>query len=148
MKRSADNRERFCSAFDNSYLKALQLRQRLRSDFNKVLRAEHPLREAEHTTSPTRGVDCLLHLTAIQTAPKLDLATEDISSDARGYAQDLLTVPASLGGLPSVSIPSGIAKDGWPVGLSLTGQWGSESVLFDIGRLGIESFQANRDQPT
>lgn len=136
------------SAFNNSYLKALQLRQRLRSDFDNVFRAEHPLREAEHITSTTRGVDCLLHLTAIQTAPKLHLTSGDTSSDARGYAQDLLTVPASLGGLPSVSIPAGTAEDGWPVGLSLTGQWGSESVLLDVGRLGIESFRANRDQPT
>lgn len=113
-----------------------------------MFRAEHPLREAEHTTSATRGVDCLLHLTAIQTAPKLNSIAGDTSSDARGYAQDLLTVPASLGGLPSVSIPAGTAEDGWPVGLSLTGQWGSESVLLDVGRLGIESFRANRGQPT
>lgn len=82
-----------------------------------------------------------LHLTAIQTAPVLD-SPNSTSQDARGYAQDLLTVPASLGGLPCVSLPVGVGKDGWPIGASLTGQWGSEGVLMDIAKVGMSGYEA------
>jgi aspartyl-tRNA(Asn)/glutamyl-tRNA(Gln) amidotransferase subunit A len=131
------------SAFNNSYLKALQLRHRLRNDFNAVFRSTHPLsrldREGSKNETPPHGVDFLLHLTTIQTAPRLD--SLDTKSD--GYAQDLLTVPASLAGLPCISIPGGLGDDGWPVGISLTGQWGSENGLLEVGKLGIESFESS-----
>lgn len=126
-------------AFNNSYLKALQLRQRLRSDLDAIFRSSHPQDLNDVTDAPSRGVDVYLHLTAIQTAPILD-STSSSSQDARGYAQDLLTVPASLGGLPCISLPIGLGPDGWPVGASLTGQWGSESVLMDIAKIGMSSY--------
>lgn len=128
-------------AFNNSYLKALQLRQRLRSDLNAIFRSSHPLDLDDTNEPPARGVDVYLHLTAIQTAPTLE-STSSNSQDARGYAQDLLTVPASLGGLPCVSLPVGLGADGWPVGASLTGQWGSEAILMDIAKIGLSGYRA------
>ena len=170
----ADSRSH--SAFNNSYLKALQLRQHLRKDFDAVLRSSHPLRplpdssSAHHKHLVKNGVDFLLHLTSVQTAPLLspdpppsspqthpeavaeqgqeDTANrKDNEQDAEdqgsesgsNYTQDLLTVPASLGGLPSLSIPAGLGQDGWPVGVSLTGQWGSEANLLEVARIGMES---------
>lgn len=53
--------------------------------------------------------------------------------------QDLLTVPASLAGLPAMSVPARKGDDGWPVGVSVVGQWGMEEVLFWAGRA-IESW--------
>jgi aspartyl-tRNA(Asn)/glutamyl-tRNA(Gln) amidotransferase subunit A len=129
-------------AFNNSYLKALQLRQRLRSDLDAIFRSSHPQDLDDVTDAPSRGVDLYLHLTAIQTAPVLD-STSLSSQDARGYAQDLLTVPASLGGLPCISLPVGLGPDGWPVGASLTGQWGSESVLMDIAKIGVVNYNSS-----
>lgn len=128
----------FGSAFNNSYLKALLLRHRLRGDYQAVLRSSHPLHE-EQTMPDTRGVDIILHLTAIQTAPILP--TEKTPQTTPEYAQDLLTVPASLAGLPCLSVPYGTSgADGWPVGISLTGQWGMEGLLMDVARVGVESF--------
>lgn len=125
------------SAFNNSYLKALLLRHRLRGDYQAVFRAPHPL--VDGASPDSRGVDIILHPTAIQTAPILP--TKDTPATTPEYAQDLLTVPASLAGLPCLSVPYGTSEaDGWPVGVSLTGQWGMEGLVMDVARVGVESF--------
>jgi aspartyl-tRNA(Asn)/glutamyl-tRNA(Gln) amidotransferase subunit A len=45
------------------------------------------------------------------------------------YRSDLLTVPASLAGLPSVSLPIGLDPAGLPLGLQLVGPPNSELDL-------------------
>jgi len=47
------------------------------------------------------------------------------------YLSDVCTIPVSLAGLPSLSIPCGLS-DGLPVGLQLAGPAFSENRLFDI----------------
>lgn len=47
--------------------------------------------------------------------------------------QDILNVPASLAGLPAMSVPSDRAEDGWPVGVQVVGQWGSDEVVLAVG---------------
>jgi hypothetical protein len=50
--------------------------------------------------------------------------------------QDVLTVPASLAGLPALSVPGGLAgDDGWPVGVSVVGQWGADDFVLEVGGL-------------
>lgn len=72
--------------------------------------------------------------------------------DSSAYVQDVLTVPSSLAGLPALNVPMGRAstaegegrdsekeargdreedETGWPVGVSIVGQWGTERVLFE-----------------
>ncbi|KAK1926661.1 glutamyl-tRNA amidotransferase subunit A (Glu-ADT subunit A) [Papiliotrema laurentii] len=126
--------------FNNTYLKALYLRRSVREDFAKTFRIPHP-------SSPQRpvaadGVDVVLHPTAIRTAPRLD-GSDDAPQES-GYLQDLLTVPSSLAGLPSMSVPAG-NRDGWPVGVSIVGQWGMEEILFWAGRQ-IEKWSAGRSR--
>jgi aspartyl-tRNA(Asn)/glutamyl-tRNA(Gln) amidotransferase subunit A len=48
------------------------------------------------------------------------------------YACDVLTVPASLAGLPALSVPAGLTRDERPVGLQLVGAAGGESTLLRI----------------
>ncbi|ORY25368.1 amidase signature domain-containing protein [Naematelia encephala] len=124
--------------FNNTYLKALHLRSTLRRQFNSIFRIPHPLRPSH--TAPTKGIDILLHPTAFRTAPLLDSSTERGQSE---YLQDLLTVPASLAGLPALSVPAGKLNDGWPVGMSLTGQWGMEDLIFRIAE-GVEKWDKTR----
>ena len=126
------------SEFNNTYLKALHLRRLLREEFSQTFRSPHPM--SRTTTAPPDGVDFLLHPTSTQIAPLLS-ATQDGSAE---YMQDLLTVPASLAGLPSMSVPGG-TRDGMPVGVSLTGQWGSEEVLFSAGKA-IEEWSSEADR--
>jgi aspartyl-tRNA(Asn)/glutamyl-tRNA(Gln) amidotransferase subunit A len=120
-------------AFNNSYLKALSLRRDVRRDFAAVFRAAHPVSGGD---APSKdGVDVLLFPTAVRTAPKFGQA----SSGAKEYLQDILTVPASLAGLPAISVPAGRAEDGWPIGVSLVGQWGHDEVVFRAAE-GVEAW--------
>jgi aspartyl-tRNA(Asn)/glutamyl-tRNA(Gln) amidotransferase subunit A len=82
------------------------------------------------------GVDVIIHPTAISPAPELDATKTNSSKDnANEYMQDILTTPASLAGIPSLSIPAIRATDGWPVGLSVVGQWGTDDLVLRIGEL-------------
>lgn len=115
-------------AFNNTYLKALALRRSLKEQYADVFRLAHPWggegREG--------GVDVLLHPTAIGPAPHL--AEDGKGEDARyEYLQDILTASANLAGLPAMSVPAG-RIEGWPVGVSVAGQWGTEDVVFRVGR--------------
>jgi aspartyl-tRNA(Asn)/glutamyl-tRNA(Gln) amidotransferase subunit A len=88
------------------------------------------------------GVDILLHPSAIRTAPPLELDPDTVSGDAlQSYVQDVLTVPASLAGLPALTVPlrnhltgQGEGEGGeWPVGVSVVGQWGCDEVVLRVG---------------
>jgi aspartyl-tRNA(Asn)/glutamyl-tRNA(Gln) amidotransferase subunit A len=92
---------------------------------------------ASVTPADERGVDVLLHPTAIRTAPLLhpDADPESVPAESRSeYEQDVLTVPASLAGLPALSVPVGTGPDGWPVGVSVVGQWGTDELVLAVGR--------------
>lgn len=86
-------------------------------------------------------MDILVHPTAISTAPPLDPKKRDPGNSE--YAQDLLTVPASLAGLPAMSVPAGKGDDGWPVGVSVVSQWGMEEVGIWAGKA-IERWSGNK----
>ena len=46
------------------------------------------------------------------------------------YLNDVFTVPASLAGLPAISVPAGLSADGLPLGLHLIGRpFDEETVL-------------------
>lgn len=89
---------------------------------------------------PSDGVDVLLHPSAIRTTPRLSLPDQPdgegtaSSTGVDEYLQDVLTVPASLAGLPALSVPAGLGDDGWPVGVSVVGQWGMDELVLQVGR--------------
>lgn len=88
----------------------------------------------------------LLHPSAIGPAPLLapnaNSGSETDTSKVPAYVQDVLTVPASLAGLPAISLPMsrGIDSAGrekgskGPVGLSIVGQWGSDRAVLAVAR--------------
>jgi aspartyl-tRNA(Asn)/glutamyl-tRNA(Gln) amidotransferase subunit A len=95
----------------------------------RVFRVPNPL--ARSATPPNEaGVHVLLHPSAVRTAPRLG---EQDGLDT--YTQDVLTVPASLAGLPALSVPIAVGGegDGWPLGVSVVGQWGCESMVLAVG---------------
>ncbi|KAG1799586.1 Glutamyl-tRNA amidotransferase subunit A, mitochondrial [Suillus variegatus] len=117
-------------AFDNCFLQAQRVRQRIKTDFDSNFRI--PNAQLSDPSPNPDGVDILLHPSAIRTAPRLD---SDAISGLGPYLQDVMTVPASLAGLPAVSVPAGLAADGWPVGVSIVGQWGSDELVLCIGKV-------------
>ncbi|KAL4062548.1 amidase signature enzyme [Scleroderma citrinum] len=120
-------------AFDNYFLQAQRVRTRIKEGFNKVFRI--PCVQSALPSPPENGVDILIHPSAIRTAPPLDniSADDDGLSGLGEYLQDVMTVPVSLAGLPALSVPAGLGADGWPVGVSVVGQWGCDGFVLRVG---------------
>ena len=97
--------------YDAYYLKAQRVRTLIAQDFAAAF----------------ERVDCIL----APTAPSAAFAIGDNSDDpVMMYLNDVFTVPASLAGLPAISIPAGLSADGLPLGLQLIGRaFDEESVL-------------------
>jgi aspartyl-tRNA(Asn)/glutamyl-tRNA(Gln) amidotransferase subunit A len=51
----------------------------------------------------------------------------------RDYLSDIYTLPASLAGLPGMSVPAGFGEGGLPVGLQLIGNYFDEARLLNVG---------------
>ncbi|KAG1774410.1 amidase signature domain-containing protein [Suillus placidus] len=128
-------------AFDNYFLQAQRVRQRIKTDFDSAFRI--PNAQLSNPSPNPDGVDVILHPSAIRTAPRLD---SDAVSGLGPYLQDVMAVPASLAGLPTVSVPAGLAADGWPIGVSVVGQWGSDELVMCIGKV-IERTSDEDDGP-
>jgi len=57
------------------------------------------------------------------TAPTAAFAAGDKMDDPVAmYLNDVFTIPASMAGLPGISVPAGLDKDGLPLGLQLIGR--------------------------
>jgi len=50
------------------------------------------------------------------------------------YLEDIFTVPASLAGVPAISVPFGKVGN-LPVGVQLIAPWFEERRLFEIGKI-------------
>ena len=48
------------------------------------------------------------------------------------YLNDVFTVPTSLAGLPGISIPGAVNKDGLPLGLQLIGKAFDEATVLNV----------------
>ena len=49
------------------------------------------------------------------------------------YLNDIFTVPASLAGIPGISIPFGKSKEGLPLGIQLLSKHFNEQIILDAG---------------
>ncbi|KJZ74865.1 Glutamyl-tRNA(Gln) amidotransferase subunit A [Hirsutella minnesotensis 3608] len=136
------------AAMDNYFLQAQRVRRLIRRDFDRVLRLANPLCDEGHfdlcdmaedtALADKRGppqVDFILSATAPSFAPALrDVMAGGAGLDA--YMNDVFTVPASLAGLPAVSLPARTPESRLPVGLQLIGQfWDDRRLLAMAERL-------------
>ena len=107
----------------------------------------NPLRgkTARSNSATEPSVDILMYPSAISAAPTFaSLKDGSRSGSIDSYVQDVLTVPASLAGLPAVSCPFPAAArplkdkpgvvDGedLPVGVQIVGQWGDDAVVLQV----------------
>ncbi|MHA1540245.1 MAG: Asp-tRNA(Asn)/Glu-tRNA(Gln) amidotransferase subunit GatA [Alphaproteobacteria bacterium] len=103
--------------YDAYYLKALKVRRLVRNDFDAAF----------------KKVDMLLAPVAPSTAFGLNEKQDDPVSM---YLNDVFTITANMAGLPAISVPCGLAKDGLPLGLQLIGKDFAEAdVLNAAARL-------------
>jgi len=66
---------------------------------------------------------------------------ERVDDPVRNYLADIFTLPASLAGLPGMSVPVGFGERGLPVGLQLVGNYFAEARLLNVAH----RFQAATD---
>lgn len=97
--------------YDAYYLQAQRVRTLIAQDFQRVF----------------EDVDVLL----TPTTPSEAFAVGDKSDDPIAmYFNDVFTVPASMAGLPGISVPAGLSETGLPLGLQLIGKaFDEETVL-------------------
>jgi aspartyl-tRNA(Asn)/glutamyl-tRNA(Gln) amidotransferase subunit A len=104
--------------YDAYYLKAQRLRTLIARDFEEAF----------------KKVDAIL----TPTAPTAAFAIGDNTQDpVTMYLNDAFTIPASLAGLPGMSVPGGLSSDGLPLGLQILGKPWDEQTVLNIG-LAIE----------
>lgn len=70
------------------------------------------------------------------TAPSAAFAIGENEDDPiKMYLNDVFTVPASLAGLPGMSVPAGLSADGLPLGLQIIGRAWDEQTVFNVGKV-------------
>ena len=89
-------------------------------------------------------VDALL----TPTAPSAAFAQgEKMTDPVTMYLNDIFTVPASMAGIPGISVPAGLDRDGLPLGLQLLARPFDEEALFTLGNA-LEQAAAFSHQPS
>jgi aspartyl-tRNA(Asn)/glutamyl-tRNA(Gln) amidotransferase subunit A len=97
--------------YDAYYTKAQKVRRLIAEDFAKAYE------KCDVILSPT--------------APSAAFAIGENEDDPiKMYLNDVFTIPASLAGLPGMSVPAGLSSEGLPLGLQIIGRpWDEETVL-------------------
>lgn len=99
--------------YDAYYIKAQRVRTLIANDFKAAF----------------ADVDAIL----TPTAPSAAFGLGDKQDDPVAmYLNDVFTVPTSLAGLPGISVPAGLNKDGLPLGLQLIGRAFDEGTLLNV----------------
>lgn len=101
-------------AFEAYYRKAQKVRRLVRDALLALL----------------RDVDVLVSPTAPGDAPVLG---ENADDPLAVYLSDAFTLPASLAGLPGMSVPSGLSARGLPLGLQIVGRPFDEATVLRVG---------------
>lgn len=99
--------------YDAYYLQAQKARTILINEFNKLF----------------EDVDFLVGPVAPTPAFKIG---ENVHDPIKMYLADILNVPASLAGLPAISIPAGKTEAGLPVGVQIIGKMESDSNILAL----------------
>ena len=131
------------AAIENYFIKAQEVRRLVQEDFNNAFALQHPLLKSKFRYSGGADVDIILTPTAQSLPPKLSSLSR--SDPLQEYSADVLTVPASLAGLPSMSVPVPISNPAGSdaespkfVGMQILAQFGDDDLVFDVAQL-IES---------
>ncbi len=108
--------------YDAYYLQAQKIRRMIADDFQRAFA------ECDVIAGPV----------APTVAWKLGNNASDPLAD---YLADIFTLPASLAGLPGMSVPVGFGEGGMPVGLQLIGNYLQEARLLNVAH----QYQLNTD---
>jgi len=99
--------------YEAYYRKASQVRTLIREDFQKAFSQCHVLLMP---TAPT---------------PAFKLG-EKVDDPLQMYLSDIFTIPCNLAGLPGLSLPCGISREGLPIGLQILADHFQEEKIFRV----------------
>ncbi|WP_429948166.1 Asp-tRNA(Asn)/Glu-tRNA(Gln) amidotransferase subunit GatA [Comamonas sediminis] len=114
--------------YDAYYLQAQKIRRMIADDFQAAFK------------------DC--DLIAGPAAPTVAWALGGKSDPLANYLADIYTLPASLAGLPGLSVPAGFGEGGMPVGLQLIGNYFGEAKLLNAAHQLQQATDHHLRQPT
>ncbi|KAL1837420.1 hypothetical protein VTJ49DRAFT_3791 [Mycothermus thermophilus] len=152
------------AAMDNYFLQAQRVRRLVRRDFDRVFALANPLHDGDKDQQqeeqqfdlsdlderipmadkrgPEEEVDFLLCPTAPTPPPMLGEVMEKEKNPVEAYMNDVFTVPASLAGLPAVSVPVSVQGGGTgrrgAAGLQLIGQYWDDARLLGVAEALVE----------
>lgn len=113
--------------YDAYYKKAQQVRTLIKQDFDKVL----------------ADYDVIVGPTAPTPAFKIG---ENVEDPLTMYANDILTIPINLAGVPAISIPCGF-DNGLPLGLQIIGNYFDESTIYRVAHAYEQSTEFHKQTP-
>ena len=101
--------------YDAYYLKAQKVRRLIREDFIKAFE------KCDAILTPTAPV------------PAFPIGDKSMQENPINmYLNDVFTVSVSLAGLPGMSLPIGLSKEGLPLGLQVIGKAFDEGTVFKV----------------
>lgn len=109
------------SQYDKTYLHAQRVRHLIINDFKDAF----------------KKVDVILTPTSISEA----FSASKKLTPLEMYHNDIFTIPASLAGLPCLSLPAGLSSNGLPLGLQLITNSFEEVKMLQIGQFLEKSFK-------
>ena len=114
--------------YDAFYVQAQKLRRMIADDFQACF----------------QHCDVIAGPVAPTVAWKLGAQADD---PVKAYLADIFTLPASLAGLPGMSVPAGSGEGGMPVGLQLIGNYFEEAVLLQAAHALQQATDFHRRTP-
>ena len=113
--------------YDAYYKKAQKVRTLIKKDFDDVL----------------EKYDVIIGPTAPTTAFAIGENTKD---PLTMYANDILTIPVNLAGVPAISVPCGLSN-GLPVGLQIIGKHFGESTIYRVAHAYEQATDHHKAKP-
>lgn len=115
--------------YDAYYKKAQKVRTLIKQDFDDVF----------------QKYDVIIGPTTPTHAFKIG---EKVDDPLTMYANDILTIPVNLAGVPGISVPCGFSKEGLPLGLQIIGKHFDESTVYRTAHAFEQATAYHKQFPT
>jgi aspartyl-tRNA(Asn)/glutamyl-tRNA(Gln) amidotransferase subunit A len=113
--------------YDAYFKKAAQVRTLITSDFKQAFQ-KYDLLIGPTTPTPAFGID------------------EKCKDPLKMYANDILTIPVNLAGLPAMSMPNGFI-DGLPIGLQIIADHFNEKTIYRLANFYEKETKSDQQKP-
>ncbi|WP_041087786.1 Asp-tRNA(Asn)/Glu-tRNA(Gln) amidotransferase subunit GatA [Jeotgalibacillus soli] len=113
--------------YDAYYKKAQQVRTLIKQDFDQIFE------QYDVVVGPTTPT------------PAFKIG-ENIDDPLTMYANDILTIPVNLAGVPGISVPAGFSK-GLPLGLQIIGKHFDESTVYRVAHAFEQATDHHKQRP-